>query len=339
MPAFCHDGGLITLHADTVRPCEREIRMRMSRRLAVLSPLAVLSACFSTGSLNDARDCAHCPEMVVVPAGTAILGAAANDRFRNADEMPERTFVIREPFAISRYEITRDQYEAFVRATNRAVHGDCLSDRVQRGSWVIDAGVTFRDPGFSQTGDHPVACVNWDEARAYVAWLNTQTHGGYRLLTEVEWEYVARAGASQNVAYPWGNDPAEGCSFANGFDQTTMATYAGMDISGYKVFDPLSCADGWLNTAPVGSLARNEFGVHDMIGNVSEWVEDCYSSSHDVLSESGSPPTTETACSRRMAKGGSWGTLAHNLRTAERFSYSATHRDDSIGIRVAKTLR
>jgi formylglycine-generating enzyme required for sulfatase activity len=150
---------------------------------------------------------------------------------------------------------------------------------------------------------------------------------------------VARASALQNFVYPWGNDPAKGCLVANGFDQTMMAAYAGMDTSGYKIFDPLSCTDGWLNTAPVGSLAANKFGVYDMIGNVAEWVEDCYSASHEALSESGSPATFQGTCSRRIVKGGSWGTLAHNLRTAERVPYPATHRDDSIGIRVAKTLR
>lgn len=313
--------------------------MRKSRLLCGLLLFTALPACTSTSARDITRDCEHCPEMVIVPAGTAILGAAASDGFRNSDELPERTFPIRAAFAVSRHEITRDQYEAFVRASHRTVHGDCLTDRTQRGNWVIDPGTTFRDPGFAQKGNDPVACVSWDEAQAYVAWLNTQTRGGYRLLTEVEWEYVARAGASQNVTYPWGSDAAAGCSFANGFDQTTMATYKGLDTSGHKVFDPLNCSDGWLNTAPVGSLAPNEFGVFDMIGNVSEWVGDCHSTSHDALSESGTLPTSASPCSRRLAKGGSWGTLAHNLRTSERLPYAATHRDDSIGIRVAKTLR
>lgn len=123
--------------------------------------------------------------MVEIPAGTAIVGAAPGDRFRKPDEMPERRFVVREPFAVSRYEVTRDEYEVFVRATGRAVRGDCLTDRVQRGTWAIDAGTTFRDPGFSQTGLHPVVRVSWDEAQAYVAWLNAETPGGYRMLTSI----------------------------------------------------------------------------------------------------------------------------------------------------------
>ncbi len=309
-----------------------------SMKRAVFLLAVAVSGCASTGGYKVARDCEHCPEMVVIPAGAAIVGAGADDKFRNADELPERRFAIRERFLVSRYEITLDQYEAFVRATNRAVGGDCLTDRRKRGDWQYDAATTFRDPGFKQAGDHPVACVNWDEAQAYVAWLNTQTSGGYRLLTEVEWEYVARGGATQNFAYPWGNDPAGGCSFANAFDSTTMQAYAGMDTSGYKVFDPMDCSDDLLNTSPVGALKPNAFGVHDITGNVAEWVEDCYTVTREHLSDSGAPPA-QTSCAKRLAKGGSWGTLAHNVRIAERLPYAATHRDDSIGIRVAKTLR
>ena len=308
-------------------------------RTTLLLIVALLGGCTLAGAPDHLRDCKECPEMVTVPAGVAILGATAADRFRRPDELPERTFTIREPFAVSRYEITRDQYEAFVLATGRVVGGDCLSDRRQRGNWVYDAETTFRDPGFSQAGNHPVACVNWDEARAYIDWLNTQARGGgYRLLTEVEWEYVARGGAA-NAVYPWGDDPAKGCPFANGFDQTAVAAYKRVDTSGYKVYDPLTCFDGWLNTTPVGSLEPNGFGVYDMIGNVSEWIEDCHAPSHEAVSETGAPPVVEGACAKRIAKGGSWGTLGNNLRTAERFPYAPTHRDDSIGIRVAKTLR
>jgi formylglycine-generating enzyme required for sulfatase activity len=308
----------------------------MTRTLWLLA--IAVCGCTSTDMHKLTRDCEHCPEMLVIPAGTAIVGAGADDKFRNADELPERTFTIREPFAVSRYEITREQYEAFVHATDRAVGGDCLTDRRKRGDWQYDAATTFRDPGFEQGKDHPVACVNWDEAQAYIAWLNTQTRGGYRLLTEVEWEYVARGGAAPNLVYPWGNDSAQGCPFANVFDRTALQTYHGMDTSGYKVYDPMDCTDGQLNTSPVGSLDPNAFGVHDIIGNVAEWVEDCYSATRDRLSESGVAPA-ESTCEKRVAKGGSWGSLAHNVRIAERLPYPVTHRDDSIGIRVARTLR
>ncbi|HEU4664580.1 MAG TPA: SUMF1/EgtB/PvdO family nonheme iron enzyme [Dokdonella sp.] len=308
--------------------------MQWIQRFAGTAGLALVAGCAPMA----ARDCAYCPDMVVVPAGTALLGAGAADRFGRPDEKPERHFEIARPFAVSRHEITRREYETFVLATQRPILGDCLTDRMQRGTWVIDAGTTFRDPGFAQGDDHPVACVSWDEAQAYVAWLNAQTSGGFRLLTEVEWEYVARAGATRATSYPWGDDPAQACAFANGFDRTTTAAYAGIDTSAYPTFDPLPCDDGWLNTAPVGSLSPNAFGVYDAIGNVGEWIDDCYSDSHDALTGSGVLPEATTPCTRRIAKGGSWGTLAHNLRTAERVPYAPTHRDDSIGIRVARTL-
>jgi formylglycine-generating enzyme required for sulfatase activity len=302
--------------------------------------VANMSGCTSMSARESMKDCADCPVMVVVPAGMAILGAAANDPFRRPDEVPERTFTIREPFAVSRHEITRDEYEAFVRDTHGDAFGDCLTDRRLRGKWEYDAETTFRDPGFVQTGAHPVACVSWLEAQAYIAWLNARTGGGYRLLTEVEWEYVARGGTTQSLIYPWGDNAADGCAFANGFDQSAKDTYSGMDTSGYDTFDPMTCRDGWLNTAPVGSLEANQFGVYDMIGNVGEWIEDCYSPSRDAPSDTCAPSSIDTSeCSRRIVKGGSWGTLAHNLRTAERVPYPATHRDDSVGIRVAKTLR
>jgi formylglycine-generating enzyme required for sulfatase activity len=131
------------------------------QRLALIFCLAAgLPAFAASGVQGTTRDCAQCPEMIVIPAGPAILGAGADDPFRNADELPERRLAIPEPFAVSRYEITRDQYEAFVRATQRPVGGDCLTDRVKRGDWQIDAKTTFRDPGFAQAGNHPVACVN-----------------------------------------------------------------------------------------------------------------------------------------------------------------------------------
>lgn len=257
--------------------------------------------------------------MVTIPAGIAVVGADESDGFRNPDEIPQRTVTIPKSFEVSKYEVTRGEYAAFVTATRRPVAGNCLTDRTQRGNWVYDASTTFRDPGFAQADSHPVACVSYDEAIAYIAWLNSKTSGGYRLLTEAEWEFVARAGAPAEDAYPWGAGPA-GCEFANGFDRTTMAIYTGMDTSGYKTFDPMPCSDGWINTAPVGSLAPNKFGVYDMIGNVGEWIDACGN------------------CEKRVVKGGSWGTLAHNLRIAERVPYPPGHRDDSVGIRVARTI-
>lgn len=297
----------------------------------LLIALALLG-CATHG--NELKDCPTCPAMVRIPAGNAVFGSVAGALYQLPDELPRRAIAIERPFAVSRYEITRGEYAAFAQATNYPAGGDCLTDRRKLGDWQYDADTTWRDPGFTQADDHPVACVSFDDALAYVAWLNSTTAGGYRLLTELEWEYVAAAGAT--TLYPWGEDKIDGCRYANGFDDAAWMKYAHMDTSGYPLFDPLPCRDGWLNTSPAGALAPNKFGVYDMIGNVSEWVADCYVPSHERLAANRMAEAPEGPCAKRVAKGGSWGTLAHNLRTAERFPYAATHRDDSIGIRVAR---
>lgn len=279
------------------------------------------------------QPCELCPRMVTVPAGVVTFGSRDGEHYRQRDETPQVTMLVAE-FEVARYEVTRGEFANFVRATNFAAGGNCLTDRRERGNWQYDAETNWRDPGFAQGDDHPVACVSFEDAQAYIAWLNATTGNVYRLLTEIEWEYIASAGA--DTSYPWGNDPAQGCTQANGFDQAIRAQYSKMDTSGYRVFDPLDCNDGWINTNPVGALAPNRFGVHDMIGNVAEWVTDCYTASHDALTAAGTPASLPH-CARRIAKGGSWGTLAHNLRTAERFPYAAAHRDDSIGLRLART--
>ncbi len=271
-----------------------------------------------------------------IQPGNATFGSVEGARYQRPDELPRRVIRIVRPFAVSRFEITRGQYAAFVKATNHAVGGNCLTDRVKRGDWQYDGGTTFLDPGFTQADDHPVVCISYDDAVAYVTWLNTVTAGGYRLLSEVEWEYVAAAGV--RTLFPWGDDASKGCRFANGFDETIWEEYRPIDTSAYPVFDPLPCRDGWMHTNPVGALLPNKFGVYDMIGNTSEWVADCYTPSHEHLNANGLAESPEVPCDRRIAKGGSWGTLAHNLRTAERFPYAPTHRDDSIGLRVARDL-
>lgn len=299
----------------------------------VITLLAALAGCMTQGNALQ-KDCADCPAMIRIPAGNATFGSVAGALYSRPDELPRRTLRIAKPFAVSRYEITRGEYDAFVRAANYPVGGDCLTDRRKLGDWQYDAATTYRDPGFEQADDHPVACVSFEDAQAYVAWLNSVTAGGYRLLTELEWEYVAAANAP--TLFPWGDEKIDGCRYANGFDDAAWVKYAGMNTAGYPLFDPLPCRDGWLNTNPVGALAPNKFGVYDMIGNVSEWVADCYATSHEKLTPAGMAEAPDGPCAKRVAKGGSWGTLAHNLRTAERFPYAATHRDDSIGIRVAR---
>lgn len=276
-------------------------------------------------------DCATCPQMVIVPAGSFTIGSPPDEPGRTADEGPQRRILLAYPFAVSRFEITRGEYEAFVRATGRPVLGGCLTDRAKMGEWAPEPNTTLRDPGFEQQDNHPVLCVNWDDAQAYVAWLNAQSGGGYRLLSEAEWEYVARAGTT--ATFPWGPSADDGCADANLGDATMHDKYARV-LSDYPL---AACRDGALNTAPVGSYRANAFGLHDLIANTGEWVEDCATMSYDTLPADGSADVGGD-CSRRIVRSGSWGSQIKDTRVANRTRYPVSHVDDSIGIRVAKTL-
>jgi formylglycine-generating enzyme len=281
---------------------------------------------------TEFRDCDACPEMIVVPAGTFTMGSPPSEPGRRDDEGPQMEIRIAQHFAVGRYEVTRQQYETFLSDTGHPVSGNCMTDRRKPGNWALDAETNFRDPGFPQTGGHPAACVSWNDAKAYVAWLNAKAGGGYRLPTEAEWEYVARAGST--TAYPWGPSIHDGCGHMNGFDKV-IADKKG-DLYKDEAISFANCSDGFLNTSPVGSYAANGFGIHDMIGNLAEWVEDCSTQSYAPMKPGGTPMGGD--CSKRMVRGGSWGTQPRQLRSAERLRYSPTDLDDSIGIRVAKSL-
>ena len=146
--------------------------------------------------------------------------------------------------------------------------------------WELQEGRSWRDPGFAQTGSHPAACLNWNDAQAYAKWLSGKTGKVYRLLSEAEWEYSAR-GQTQPGNYPryfFGDSEADFCKYGNGADQTAQK-----QIPGVKDWTVLPCSDGYAYTSPVGSFRPNAFGLFDMAGNVWEWVEDGY---HDTYRRS-----------------------------------------------------
>ncbi len=236
------------------------------------------------------------PEMVFIPGGSFRMGDIQGGGL--AREKPVHTVNI-QFFAVGKYEITRAQFEAFVDETGH------------------DAGSLWRDPGFSQTGEHPVVGVTWHDARAYIAWLNGRTGKRYRLLTESEWEYVARAGTE--TLYHFGNDAASLRGNANCFEGV--------------------CADGFDRTAPVGSFGANAFGVHDMHGSVWEWVEDCWHGNYNGAPTDGSAWVGEN-CLRDepVFRGGAWNSAARLLRAAFRSGALPTYRNISNGFRLAQDL-
>ena len=190
------------------------------------------------------RDCPSCPEMVVVPAGTFLMGSDRRDDESYDDEWPRHRVTV-EGFALGVHEVTRDEYEAFVAATGRGSGDRCFAFDVddKRFDWRSEA--SWRSPGYPQTGDHPAVCVHWEDAQAYVRWLSEETGEAYRLPSEAEWEYAARAGTT--TRRHWGDDPDDGCTYANGADQDRSTRR----VDNWTVAD---CTDGVVWTSPVGRV-------------------------------------------------------------------------------------
>ena len=276
------------------------------------------------------KDCGECPEMVVIPAGQFVMGASPGEEerenlrkeFRDRSQPQHRVEVRR--FAAGKFSVTRAQYEVFVSATGRKSDG-CY---VWTGStWEIDLAKDWRNPGYAQDERHPVACISWDDASAYVQWLSQKTGKSYRLLSEAEWEYAARAGTT-TYRY-WGDDGNLSCSYANGADQTAQA-----QVPGASNWAVATCNDGYAYTSPVGSFQPNRFGLHDMLGNVWQWTQDCWNPSYSGAPTDGSA-WTGGDCSRRVLRGGSWSLNPQYLRSAFRGRYSAAFRSGNYGFRVA----
>ena len=224
------------------------------------------------------RDCEACPEMVVVPRGSFAMGGL-------------QKVTIAEPFAVGRVEVTFAQWDA------------CLAE----------GGCTHRpdDQGWGR-GNQPLMNVTWDHTRQYLAWLQRKTGRNYRLLTEAEWEYAARAGTS--TAYYWGDSDADIC------------TYAAVDQGGD------ACGKG--KPLAAGQLRANAFGLHDTLGSMYEWVEDCWNADLAGIAPDGSARTSGD-CGRRVLRGGNWKFQPRNARSDVRASYLSFVPDVTVGFRVA----
>ncbi|MDX2193234.1 MAG: SUMF1/EgtB/PvdO family nonheme iron enzyme [Gemmatimonadales bacterium] len=290
-------------------------------------------------ALSTFRDCAGCPELVVLPGGSFRMGSPETEEGRGDDEDDSqgpggRPVLVALPelsVALAKTEVTRGEYAAFVRATGRSHPGGCYaSEKGADGEWgsQLKAGASWESPGFDQGDDHPVTCVSWDDAQAYVRWLSQQTGQSYRLPTEAEWEYSARGGTTT----PFVNAASEGelCRYANGADATANRQFPDWGAAN-------SCSDGYVFTAPVGGREPNAFGLHDMIGNVWEWTADCYGESLAGTPRDGRAREA-SSCARRVLRGGSWSLDSVLLRPAFRHWVGPGDRSSDIGFRVARTL-
>jgi formylglycine-generating enzyme required for sulfatase activity len=276
-------------------------------------------------TLADGTPCPMCPEMVVVPQGRFTMGSPAGEPGRRTDEGPAHPVSIAQPFAIGKYLVTRAEFAAFASDTGHNPAGGC--DVWNGTDWVTQRERSWQSPGFDQDDRHPVVCVSWTDAKTLAAWLSAKTGRAYRLPSEAEWEYAARAGTA--TPYFFGTDDRDFCRYGNGADLTLKKKYPNYGAV-------LTCDDGYPFTAPVGSYLANAFGLYDMHGNAWEWVEDCY---HDSLADAPSDGSAWVgSCTRRVVRGGAWASYPRSLRSATRFPNGQDLRRDQWGIRLARTV-
>jgi formylglycine-generating enzyme required for sulfatase activity len=279
------------------------------------------------------HDCPTCPDMIVIPAGTFVMGSSAAEKSwaathggslaSVADESPQHTVSI-PSFALGKYDVTRDEYAAFVGDTRHSAGDGCQISPGANGFYdgtnpKKQSDGTWLNPGFAQTGRDPVVCVSWNDARAYVAWLNrklarsgaSSVNGSYRLPSESEWEYATRAGST--TLFWWGDDER-----------------AAADHAWYR-------DNSGGHTHPAGLKPANAFGLFDMVGNVWQWTQDCYADNYANARTDGTANVTDGNC-LRVDRGGSWFYPTWLLRSAPRERNPADYRSALLGFRVARTL-
>ena len=278
------------------------------------------------------RGCGWCPELVEIPAGQFRMGDLAGAG--QEDEKPVRR--VRVPrFALARHETTVGQFRRFAMATGYRTDAEqdgakgCRTlENATRNKLDWTPGRSWRNLEYTLAEDQPVACMSWNDARAYIGWLNEETGGGWRLPSEAEWEYAARAGSE--TRYHFGDDATRLCEYGNVADTTKLP-------NGNVWTNKAECADGAVYPTRVGSYLPNALGLHDMHGNVREWTEDCWNGSYQGAPTDGSA-WEGGDCSRRVLRGGSWIYNPSVLRAANREWGTTGVRTGYIGFRVARTL-
>jgi formylglycine-generating enzyme required for sulfatase activity len=275
--------------------------------MAALSSQPALAEGMTPGSVFI--DCDYCPEMVVIPSGEFVQGSDKVES-GHVDEKPQRTVKIARPFAVSKYEATFAQWDACV-ADGKCPKAD--------------------DAGFGR-GKFPAVNVSWPEAKAYADWLAAKTGKPYRLISESEFEYATRAGSK--TAWFWGGNDAKNktCEFANLHDEVGKAAHPNY------VWSHVLCSDGEAENAQVGKYKPNAFGLHDMLGNVREWVADCHIIGYAGAPEDGSVRKHEGKCEKRVVRGGAWLDGPSTARSAYRYSELEDMRNYQTGFRLARDL-
>ena len=269
------------------------------------------------------RDCPTCPEMVVVGKGDFQQGATGNTAEK--DELPRHKVSIGYDFAVARLETTIAQFREFVNASGYTFGGDAACGKRRPGG----PERSWKDPGFTQRDDEPVVCVSWFDAKAYTDWLSKVTGKHYRLLSESEWEYAARAGS--DALTPWGDDPSKACSYANIGDESYVAR-TGSKLAAAKCDDQSA-----FTAAGSPELRKNAFGLHDMLGNAAEWTGDCATDDYANAPNDGRAVDSPT-CQARVFRGGAFNYPPSEVRVTRRETLPPGERKPFIGLRVARDL-
>jgi formylglycine-generating enzyme required for sulfatase activity len=258
----------------------------------------------------DGADCRACPELTVVRGGPFVMGSPAAEPGRNDNEGPQHLVIFAEPIAVSRFPVTRGEFAAFVKAKNYNAPAGCNS--WSGSDWTQQNDRSWQLPGFDQNDRHPVVCVSWFDAKAFVDWLSATTGKRYRLLSEAEWEYAARAGSQT--------------AFAFGDDEAALSEFAWYRAN----------ADG--RTHPVDSKKPNAFGLFDLHGNVRQWCQDNWHGNYRGAPTDGSAWQGGGDVSRRVLRGGSWNSEPSDLRVARRGLSLPEYRYNYVGFRVARPM-
>lgn len=276
---------------------------------------------------QEFRDCPECPMMVAIAAGSLLMGAPSEGIKAGifaSDQGPQRQVAI-EAYAIGKFEVTRKEFSDFLADTNYQSPTKCRT--WEDGSSAERQDRSFINPGYEQAPNHPAVCISWHDATAYAEWLTRKTGRSYRLPSEAEWEFAARAGSDQRFFF--GAKTSEVCLFDNVADAT-----AGSKWPNWETAD---CSDGHVFTAPVGSFRANPFGLFDMYGNAREWVQDCWHNTfHNAPLDSRAWLAED--CRQRVVRGGSWDSKASLISSSWRGRLPAGHKDFLYGFRVARGI-
>jgi formylglycine-generating enzyme required for sulfatase activity len=253
---------------------------------------------FPSAASASFSDCKDCPRMIVVPAGEFTMGSPADELYRGAEA--QHRVVIAKPFALGATEVTFEEWDACV------ADGGCNGYKPDDHGWG--------------RGKRPVVDVSWDDAKNYVAWLAKKTGKPYRLPSEAEWEYAARASAKTAFAF----GPTISSAQAN-YDGTTAYGAGATGVNRQK-------------TMPVASFPANAFGLFDMHGNVWEWLEDCWSDEYTAATPANGAPYGNGNCDGRVMRGGSWEDYAGDIRSSARVGSNTDEQSWSDGFRVARGM-